>query len=482
MDFDEAVADLQQRGSGRMIPDLDRITRIAELLGNPERSYPTIHITGTNGKTSVTRTVTALCSAAGLSAGTYTSPHLQTIRERLSVAGRRIGETTFAEVYADLRPLLDLVDSELEDPRDSVTYFEALTAMAYWWFADKPVDLGVFEVGMGGRWDATNLVRGDVAVLTPIDVDHRELGATPVEIAGEKVGIIKEGSVVVSARQRDDVLAVIRRAVADADATLLLEDEDFGVVSRTVAVGGQVLTLRVGERTVEDVLLPLFGEYQASNAAISLAAFAAFTGDGFATFGDDLLRQGFGAVTVPGRLEIVHREPTVVLDGAHNPHGARAAAEAIAGSFEFRNLILVIGALADKDLAGILRAYRGVASHVVVTTPPSARGASLEQMLEAAVEVWEETGVVVEAADSVAEALEKAAGVAGVGDGVLVTGSLYVVGAARDVYLPVDDAGDEVVYEPGDLDDDEDEAEFNAALERMLDRVDDDRGPDDDAP
>ncbi|MBW3621009.1 MAG: bifunctional folylpolyglutamate synthase/dihydrofolate synthase [Actinobacteria bacterium] len=480
MDFAEAVADLQQRGSGRMIPDLDRITRIADLLGNPQRSYPTVHVTGTNGKTSVTRTVTSLCGAVGLAAGTYTSPHLQTIRERLSVAGIRIGERTFADVYADLRPILELVDAELEDPRDSVTYFEALTAMAYWWFADKPVDVGVFEVGMGGRWDATNLVRGDVAVLTPIDLDHRELGATPAEVAGEKVGIIKEGSVVVSARQRDDVLAVIRGAVAEAGATLLLEDEDFGVTAQSVAVGGQVVSLRVGDRVVEDVLLPLFGEHQASNAAISLAAFAAFTGDGFATFSDDLLRQGFGAVSVPGRLEVVHREPTVVLDGAHNPHGARAAAAALSESFEFRNLILVLGTLDDKDLDGIVTAYRGHASHVVVTTPPSPRAASLERLLDVATGVWAGTGVIVESAATVAEALDKAAGVAGAGDGVLVTGSLYTVGAARDIYLPVDDLGDDVVYGPDDIDDDEDEASFNEALERMLDRVDDEQGPDED--
>jgi dihydrofolate synthase/folylpolyglutamate synthase len=472
MDFRAAVADLDQRGPGRMIPDLHRITTLAGLLGDPQRSYPSVHVTGTNGKTSVTRTLTTLFAAAGLTAGTYTSPHLQTIRERLSVAGRRIGEEAFAQTYTDLRPLIELVDRDLDDARDHVTYFEALTAMAYWWFADKPVDVGVFEVGMGGRWDATNLVRGDVAVLTPIDVDHRELGDTPEEVAREKSGIVKEGSIVVSARQSDAVLAVIRDAVAANDATLLVEGDDFSVVERSVAVGGQLVSLRVGDRVVTDVLVPLFGAHQAHNAAISLAAFAAFTGDTFGGFGDDLIRQGFQATSVPGRLEIVHRDPTVVLDGAHNPHGARHAAEALAESFDFRNLILVVAAMGDKDVAGIVGAFRDRANHVVVTRAPSPRAAPLDRMAAAAEETWAGTGVIVETAATVNEAVEKAAGLAGAGDGVLVTGSLYTVGAARDLYLPVTGDDDEVVYEPDDVSDDEEEAAFQEALDEMIDRID----------
>ena len=462
-----------------MIPDLDRITQLAHLLGDPQLAYPSVHVTGTNGKTSVTRTVATLFSAAGLSAGTYTSPHLQTIRERMTVAGRRIGEQAFADVFAEMQPLVDIVDGSLDDPRDHVTYFEFVTAMAYWWFADKPVDVGVFEVGMGGRWDATNLVRGEVAILTPIDVDHRELGSTPEEIAREKVGIIKDGATVVSARQTDGVMEIIEAAVDAHDATLLVEDRDFAVVSREVAIAGQVLSLRVGERQVDEILLPLLGEHQARNAAISLAAVAAFSDEAFAGFSDDIIRNGFQAVSVPGRLEIVHRDPTVVLDGAHNPHGARTAAAALDESFDLRNLILVIATLDDKDVPGIVGAYRDHANHVVVTHAPSPRGASVERMLQAAQRVWEGTGVIVESAVDVPEALDKATGVAGPGDGILVTGSLYTVGAARDRYLPVLDTDDEVIYEPEDVDDDEDERAFHEALDEMIDRVDDERRPGD---
>lgn len=482
MDFDEALAHLTRRGPGRMIPDLTRITALAGLLGDPQRSYPSVHVTGTNGKTSVVRTVTTLFSAAGLSAGTYTSPHLQTVRERIAVAGRRISERDFADVFEGLAPLVGIVDGSTEHPDDHVTYFELLTAMAYWWFADKPVDVGVFEVGMGGRWDATNLVRGDVAVITPIDLDHRELGASPVEVAREKVGIIKDGATVVAGRQRDDVLAVIRQACDDHGATLWVQGDEFSVEGQTLAVGGQVVTLRVGERVLEDVHIPLFGTHQADNAAVSLAAFAAFTGDSFDSFDEDVIRQGFTATTVPGRMEIVHRDPTVVLDGAHNPHGARSAAGTIARAFDFRNLVLVLSCLDDKDIPGILAPFRDVANHVVVCAAPSPRAASVERMLEAAARVWEGTGVIVEPADSVADALDKATGVAGPGDGVLVTGSLYTVGAARDVHLPVDDGDDDhVVYEPDDIDDDEDEAAFDDALEDMIERLDqaaDDEGPD----
>jgi dihydrofolate synthase/folylpolyglutamate synthase len=481
VDFDTALAHLTRRGPGRMVPGLDRITRLADLLGQPQTAYPSVQITGTNGKTSVSRIITTLFSAAGLSAGTYTSPHLQTVRERLSVAGRRIGEQAFADVFGDVQPLIRMVDSELDDPRDHVTYFETLTAMAYWWFADKPVDVAVFEVGMGGRWDATNLVRGEVAVLTPIDVDHRELGSAPAEVAREKVGIIKEGATVVSAHQPDEVMDVIDAAVADQGATLLLEDRDFGVVDRKVAVGGQLVTLRVGDRVVPDILVPLFGAHQASNAALSLAAFAAFTKEAFVRFDDDLLRQAFLAVTVPGRLEIVHRDPTVVLDGAHNPHGARTAAAALDESIEFRNLVLVIATLDDKDVPGIVGAYRDHVHHVVVTAAPSVRAASTERMLDVAQRVWEGTGVIVEAATDIGDALDKATGVAVAGDGVLVTGSLYTVGAARDRYLPIEETGDEVVYEPDDIDDDEDEAAFSEAIDEMIDRVDEERRrPDDD--
>jgi dihydrofolate synthase / folylpolyglutamate synthase len=479
--FDRAVDALYARGAGRMVPGLDRITALSSLLGDPQTAYPSVHVTGTNGKGSVVRMVGALCAAAGLSAGTYTSPHLQSVRERLSLAGRHISEARFAEVHDEVDTLARLLDEQAGPDGDPVTFFELLTAMACWWFADAPVDVAVFEVGMGGRWDATNLVRGEVAVLTEIDVDHAELGSDPATVAGEKVGIVKPGADVIVARQRPDVLAVIDAAVRDAGARAWYLDVDVEVLDRRIAVGGQQLTLRVGDREIDEVVLPLFGAHQADNAALALGAFAALTGEAFHAMDDEVVRHGLGAVTVPGRLEVVHREPTVVLDGAHNPHGARAAAIAVGEAFEFRDLVLVAACMADKDIAGILGALRDLAAHVIVTRAPSPRAATLEQMHAAAIETWGETEVPVEVADDLATALELAERLAGEGDGVLVAGSLHTVGAARDRYLPVSDPGDEVVYEPDDLDEDdgvhpieareqqEARETFQDALDRMLD-------------
>jgi dihydrofolate synthase / folylpolyglutamate synthase len=377
--YADAVAALEARGMGRMLPDLDRITRLAALLGDPQLSYPSVHVTGTNGKGSVVRMVGALCSAAGMSAGTYTSPHLQSLRERFTLAGRHISPRRFAEVHDEVVPLAALVDEEARNvhPDDRVTSFELLTAMAYAWFADAPVDVGVFEVGMGGRWDATNVVRGDVAVINVVDVDHSELGATPVEVAREKVGIVKPGALVVSARQPPEVLEVIEDAVTAAGARLWLAGRDFDVVDRQVAVGGQLVTLRIGDRQIDDVLLPLFGDHQADNAALALAAFAGLTGDAFTAMEDDVVRHGLGAVVVPGRMEIARRDPTVVLDVAHNPHGARASAAAVDEAFGFRELVLVAACLADKDIDGILTAFRDAASQVLGTAADSPRAASV---------------------------------------------------------------------------------------------------------
>lgn len=469
--FDAAVDDLLARGPGRMVPDLSRITLLADLMGNPQRAYPSIHVTGTNGKGSAARIVATLLSAAGLSAGTYTSPHLQTIRERMQVSGRPIGEARFAGVHADVAPLASMVADQLEE---TVTFFEMLTAMAYWWFADLPVDVGVFEVGMGGKWDATNLVRGEVAVLQPIDVDHRELGRTPEDAAREKVGIIKPDATVVCAVQTPAVQRIVEQRAREMHAPLLLAGRDFDVVERSLGVGGQALTLRVGDRVVDDVFLGLHGEHQAHNAAVGLAAAGAFLGDTFDALDDDVIRQGLQAVTVPGRLEVVHRDPTVLVDGAHNPHGAQAAAAAVREAFGFDTLVVVLSALRDKDLAGIFRPWKELANHVIVAPAPSPRSATARDLLDAARDVWDGTGVIVEAADAIADALAKAEPLAGAGDGILVTGSLYAVGAVRDVHLPVEDPGDEVIYEPDDLADEDDQVAFDDALEEMLDGLDED--------
>jgi dihydrofolate synthase / folylpolyglutamate synthase len=491
-DYDAATAALSARGPGRMVPDLDRITALLDLLGDPQLAYPTVHVTGTNGKGSIVRMVGALCSAGGLSAGTYTSPHLQSVRERLSLAGRPIGTSRFAALHEEVDALARLVDAR---GPDRVTYFEMLTAMAFAWFADVPVDVGVIEVGMGGRWDATNRVRGDVAVLSEIDVDHPQLGSTPAEVATEKVGIVKPGSVVVNAEQVGPVQSQVEAAVAEQDASLCQLGRDLEVVDRRVAIGGQLLTLRVGERVIDEILLPLHGAHQARNAALALGAFAALTGAAFDAMEDDVVRHGLGAVQVPGRLEVVHRDPTVVLDGAHNPHGARAAAVALAEAFEFRDLILVVGTLDDKDAAGILRELREVVSHVIVTTSPSPRAAAIEHTTAAAEQVWREREVPVDVVADLTDALAVAEGLAADGDGILVAGSLTTVGAARDRYLPLTDDDDEVVLGPedeadgsgeDDLDEDDlfeatallsDEAAFSSALDTLLDDRDGEEDP-----
>lgn len=437
--FEEALRDLESRTPSRMAPDLSRIRALADHLGDPQLTYPSVHITGTNGKTSTARMVTALFGALGVQAGTYTSPHLQTIRERIRVAGEPIAPERFAEVHAGVAPVADLVDARRGEGEDRVTYFELLTAMAYWWFADHPVDVGVFEVGMGGTWDATNLVRGEVAVITRVELDHPELGGTPAAVAEEKAGIVKPGSVVVSAEQRDDVAPVLDRAVDRNGARLLLLGRDVAAVDRRLAVGGQVVTLVTPTRRYPDVFVPLHGRHQADNAALAVGALHAFLG-GLADVDDGLVQDAFGAVEVPGRLEVVGRDPTVVLDGAHNPAGAQRTAEAVGEEFAFRDVILVVGCLQGKDLAGVLAPFREVASHVIVTTPPPTRvpGVPVDELAAVAREVWSGTSVAIEAAATVAEAVEKATGVTGPSDGVVVTGSLSLVGAARDVLVPAD--------------------------------------------
>ena len=476
-DFEAAEAALLARGRGRMVPDLDRITLLLELLGQPQRSYPTVHVTGTNGKGSVVRMVAALLSAAGVSSGTFTSPHLQTIRERLQVAGRRIGEQAFAELYADVAPLAELVDQRSED---SVTYFELLVAMASWWFAEVPVDVGVFEVGMGGTWDATNLVRGDVAVLQPIDVDHRELGSTPEEVAREKAGIIKAGATVVVAEQSAAVLDVIRARAGDVGAELRVWGSDHELLQRSDAPGGQAVNVRVGDHVVRDLFLPLHGAHQARNVVAALAAVEAFLGPTFGDIDDDMWRQGLARVSVPGRLEVVSRTPSVLLDGAHNPHGTRAAVAAVPDVLpDAARIVLVLGVLDDKDVEGVLRPWQDVADHVVLTRPPSPRAASPRRLEALAAGIWEGTGVVVETTRDVPSALDRAEELAAPADGIVVAGSLFTVGAARDRYLPVLDDDDEVIYEPEDVDSDDEERRFEEALDLMIDRVDAERAGDD---
>ncbi len=426
-DYARALAQLFARQPNRMVPDLDRISTLVELLGRPDRAYPAIQVTGTNGKTSTTHMIACLLGALGLNAGSYTSPHLQDIRERIRVATEPITREDVVAGLDYLTPFLREVDERHPDP---VTFFEVLTALAFNHFADAPVDVGIFEVGMGGRWDATNIVRGEVALIGRVALDHPELGSALEQVAAEKVGIVKEDAVVVSAAQHHAVRPIVAEAAREAGGRLVVAGEDFGVRDRTPAVGGQVLALQGVTGDVEDVFLPLHGEHQARNAANALAVVEGFLG--FAGGLDpDVIREGFAAVRSSGRLEVVRRTdaPPVVLDGAHNPSGMRALAEALLNEFAYRNRVVVLGILADKDVDAVVAELVGVADHVVVTEAPSDRAASVDRLAKAV----QAAGLSVEEADDVPAALDLASGVAGEEDAVVVTGSLYTVGAARDL-------------------------------------------------
>jgi dihydrofolate synthase/folylpolyglutamate synthase len=419
----------------KLDPTLDRIEAFMELLGDPQRSYPVIQLTGTNGKTSTARMIETLIAAIGLRVGRFTSPHLESMTERISLDGEPISEEAFVTAFNDVAPYTHLVDAEQDHP---LSFFETIVAMAYAAFADAPVDAAVVEVGMGGTWDATNVMDAQVAVLTPIAVDHEKyLGATPGVIALEKVGIIKPGATVVSAQQTDEVDQVLRERCTEVGATLAREGLDFGVSSRVPAVGGQVIGLRGLRGSYDEVFLPLYGAHQAQNAAVALAAVEAFIG-GDEVLDAELVRGAFAEVTSPGRLEIIRRSPTIVLDAAHNPHGAAAVVAALEDSFVFSPLIGVMGVMADKDYEGMLSELEPVLSHLVCTQSSTARAMPAAELAEVAIGIFGQDRV--SEAPVLADALDQAAALAEAGGafgdaigsgGVLVTGSVVTVGEAR---------------------------------------------------
>ncbi len=419
----------------RLDPTLDRIEDFTDLLGRPQDAYPAIHLTGTNGKTSTARMVEALLLALGLRTGRFTSPHLESMTERISVDGEPLSEDAFVRAFNDVARYTHLVDAEHEHP---LSFFETIVGMAYAAFADAPVDVAVVEVGMGGTWDATNVIDAKVAVLTPIAVDHAKyLGDTPGAIAREKVGIVKPGATVVTAAQLADVAEVLVERAAEVGATIAREGLEFGVRTRLPAVGGQMLSLQGLRGQYDEVFLPLFGPHQAQNAALALAAVEAFIGGG-QPLAEDVVKEAFGQVTSPGRLEVVRRSPTIVLDAAHNPHGAAATAEALQDSFTFSPLIGVVGVMADKDHEGVLAAFEPVLAHVVCTQSSSPRAMPAEELAEVARGIFgidrvSSTPSLADAVDQGA-ALAEAGGVFGEGigsGGVLVTGSVVTVGEAR---------------------------------------------------
>ena len=432
--FDEVEDALLSRWpETKLEPSLDRIQAFTELLGEPQRSFRTVHLTGTNGKTSTSRMVETLLRALDLRTGRFTSPHLERMSERISVDGEPLDDEAFVRAFNDVAAYTHLVDAEQEHP---LSFFETIVGMAYAAFADAPVDVAVVEVGMGGAWDATNVADADVAVVLPIAVDHEKyLGSDAATIAVEKAGIIKPGSVAVLAEQTPEVAAVLLERAAEVGATVAREGVEFGVISRTPAVGGQVVSLQGLGARYDDVFLPLYGAHQAQNAAVALAAVESF---GTGLLDEDLVRAAFAEVTSPGRLEIIRRSPTIVLDAAHNPHGAEALAAALEDSFAFSPLVGVLGVMEDKDHEGLLNALEPVLSYVVCTQNSTPRSMSAAALGRAATEVFGEDRVSV--VPDLAEAIDRAATLAeaqeaievSIGSGaVLVTGSVVTVGEAR---------------------------------------------------
>ena len=426
MEYREAVRALYARMPSRIGPTLERIAHLVDLLDHPERTAPAIHLTGTNGKTSSARMITTLLAAFGVAAGRYTSPHLQDVRERIALPTRVISKEELAETWTYLEPFLAEVDRAHDQP---VTFHEALTALAFTWFSEVPVDAQVIEVGMGGSWDATNVVDGQVAVINRVGLDHPELGDTIAAVAGEKAGIIKRGATVVSQEQEREALEVVSDRVQRQAARLLLAGRDFGVERRRLAHGGQYLDLRTPTGLVTDVLVPLHGRHQADNAAGALAAVETFLGG--RPLDADTVRAGFAGVTSPGRLEVIGHDPLVVLDGAHNPDGARMLAAALLEEFVVDRRTIVVACLADKDLRGILRGLAPAVGRLIVTTNKSHRAAPAERLRKEA----EALGLVAEAAPDVASAVRRAIDQAGPSEAVVVTGSLYTVGEARELLM-----------------------------------------------
>lgn len=424
----------------KMEPRLAPLVRAMDILGDPNKAFPIIHITGTNGKTSTARMIECGLLAHDLRTGRYTSPHLTKVTERISVDGAPVSDETFVRIWDEIRPYLEIVDAELEAAGENrLTYFECLTILAFAIFADQPVDVAVMEVGLGGITDATNVGDGQVAVITPISLDHTELlGDTTGLIAEEKAGIIKEGAFVISAAQPQDAAQVILEKAREKHADFRFEGVEFGVESRTVAVGGQQLDLQGMAGRYPGILLPLHGEHQAQNAAVALAALEAFLGGGEKELNHELVQEGFAAATSPGRLEVMRTSPTIVVDAAHNPAGIAASAAALQESFAFSKLVVVLGVLVEKDAEEILNslkeAYGDEAQELCLTQSNSPRAIPAAELAELAVDLgWDEEDVhIAEKLDDAIEwAVERAEANNDLAGGVLITGSITLVGEAR---------------------------------------------------
>jgi len=416
----------------RIEPTLDRIAALVDILGSPQLTYPTIHIGGTNGKTTTSRMIDSLLFEMGLRTGRFTSPHLESYLERIAINGQPIDAKALIFSFNDISAYLDLMDAKFEHP---ISFFEAITALAFAAFAEHPIDVGVIEVGMGGLWDATNVVDADVSVIMPIGLDHIEyLGETLTEIAQTKAGIIKEGGFVVLAQQEPECAVELIKRAALVGAEIAREGVEYSVISRSVAVGGQLLTIQGTKEIYTDIYIPLHGKHQASNAAAALVAVEIFFGD--QDLDIEAVRAGFAQVTSPGRCEIVHRDPTIILDAAHNPHGAAAIADTIQSEFTFDEVIGIFAPMADKDVRGILLELEQVMDSVIVSANSSPRAMKVDALEMMAIEIFGADRVFT--SQSIAEAIDKAVkdSIRPLSEdtiGVLITGSVVSVGEARAI-------------------------------------------------
>jgi len=416
----------------RIEPTLERIAALVDILGSPQLTYPTIHIGGTNGKTSTSRMIDSLLFEMGLRTGRFTSPHLESFLERIAINGEPISAAELIYSYNDIAAYLDLMDQKFSHP---ISFFEAITALAFVAFAEHPIDIGVIEVGMGGQWDATNVVDPDVCVIMPIGLDHTEyLGETLTEIAQTKAGIIKEGGFVILAQQEPESAVELLKQAAAVGADVAREGLEYSVLTRSVAVGGQLVTIQGIKEIYTDIYLPLHGKHQASNAAAALVAVEAFFGD--QDLDMEAVRAGFAQVQSPGRCEVVHRNPTIILDAAHNPHGAAAIAQTLQSEFTFDEVIGIFAPMADKDVPGILLELEQIMDYIIVTGNSSPRAMQISELEKLAQEFFGADRVFT--ADSLSSGIEKAMADANRplsedSIGILITGSVVSVGEARTI-------------------------------------------------
>lgn len=416
----------------RIAPTLERISALVDVLGSPQLTYPTIHVGGTNGKTTTARMIDSLLFEMGLRTGRFTSPHLESYLERISINGQPIDPKAMIFSYNDIAAYLDFMDTKFDTP---ISFFEAMTALAFAAFAEHPIDVGVIEVGMGGEWDATNVVNADVSVIMPIDLDHTEyLGSTIAEIAKTKAGIIKEGSFVVLAQQKPEAAVELLKQAALVGADIAREGLEYVIESRTLAVGGQLLTIKTPKDTYEEIFLPLHGKHQASNAAAALVAVEAFFGEQELDY--EAVLAGFANVRSPGRCEVLHRDPTVIIDAAHNPHGAKALTDTIQNEFTFDEVIGVFAAMGDKDIEGALVEFEKVMDSIIVTKNSSSRSAAVADVEALATKIFGSDRVF--SADSLDAAIERAIkdSIRPLSEdtvGILITGSVVTAGEARSI-------------------------------------------------